>query len=148
MSPKKFGWASIVKTDGTLESAILGINEALYEKKVRLCGFAGLVYEDAVDYRKRLAAAEAQEQEQAEEKGRKSKKNVTALATEPDEDAKRRLGAFVASTYCVPSIRIQPFVAESPRVLAGFSSVSQIGFSSCLREEGVSAPSSRSFCGP
>lgn len=49
---------------------------------------------------------------------------------------------------CVPSIRIQPFVAESPRVLAGFSSVSQIGFSSCLREEGVSAPSSRSFCGP
>lgn len=99
VSPKKFGWASIVKTDGTLESAILGINEALYEKKVRLCGFAGLVYEDAVDYRKRLAAAEAQEQEQAEEKGRKSKKNVTALATEPDEDAKRRLGAFVASTY-------------------------------------------------
>ena len=50
--------------------------------------------------------------------------------------------------HCVPSIRIQPFVAESPRVLAGFSSVSQIGFSSCLREEGVSAPSSRSFCGP
>lgn len=99
VAPKKFGWASIVKTDGSAEAPILGIDEEAFERKKQLCGFAGLVYEDAVDYQKRLKIAKEEEKQKAEKEGRTAEENVPAAVMKLNEAGKTKLGTFVASTY-------------------------------------------------
>ena len=99
VAPKKFGWASIAKTDGSAEAPILGIDEEAFEKKKQRCGFAGLVYEDAVDYQRRLAIAKEVEKQNATAEGREVNANVPAAKMELDEVGRKKLGTFVASTY-------------------------------------------------
>lgn len=72
--PKKFGWSSLAKFEGSGESLITGINEKAYERKKELCGYAAIVYEDGRERR-------------AEREGLQ------------DPDSLKRLGARVTASY-------------------------------------------------
>jgi hypothetical protein len=72
--PKRFGWSSLAKFEGSGESLITGINEKAYERKKELCGYAAIVYEDGRERR-------------AEREGLQ------------DPDSLKRLGARVTASY-------------------------------------------------
>lgn len=44
LGPRKTGWAALADIGDKQDKAILGVNEAVYQHKLRMCGFAGLVY--------------------------------------------------------------------------------------------------------
>lgn len=92
IAPRKFGWSSLAETDGSTEAKIVGVDQNLLEKKKKLCGFAGLVYEDSIDYRDRLDRAGAKADPSSTEP-------LEAEAIDLDEEGKLRLGSRVASTY-------------------------------------------------
>lgn len=45
LGPRKTGWGSIAKTAGDAEQPIEGVDQAVYERKLKLCGFAAVVYD-------------------------------------------------------------------------------------------------------
>ena len=44
LGSRKTGWAALAKTAEDVNQPILGINEKVFEKRLQLCGYAGLVY--------------------------------------------------------------------------------------------------------
>ena len=45
LGPKKTGWGSIAKTANDAEQPIVGIDQEAYERKLKYCGFAAVVYD-------------------------------------------------------------------------------------------------------
>ena len=45
LGPRKTGWVALADVGDDIEKPILGINQEVYEQKLRLCGYAALVYD-------------------------------------------------------------------------------------------------------